>query len=246
MKVHVKGMVFLDHVTESRRDALRETSWHTASDPDQFEVRNGPQSLEDALEKMVGQQERVAAGQDDVPHLRVSQEIVHDAVQLSFFQEPGLSHQPLACAETAVDRALVGNHEQDPVRIPMDEMRYGTVHVLMQRIFCRALVGDLVGFRNDLSPERITPLLDEFHPHGGDAHRIFRDDILNLIRIHIEVLGQFFGLDHALSQGLLPGLHAIRLPEGCVRLFDSHTDLTKLLRFSDGMFQDRSKCLESP
>src|SRR5205823_6199698 len=44
----------------------------------------------------------------------------------------------------------------------------------------------------------------------------FRDHIPNLIRIHLEVRGQFFGFDHAFSQGLLPGLHAYPPPQKVV------------------------------
>ena len=111
-------------------------------------------------------------------------QIFYDPIQLALPEKAGLTYQPLASAEPAVDRTLIGDHEQNPVRVAMDQMGDRAVQVLMQGIV-GALVGNLFGLGNHLAPNRITLFLDQLHPHGRDAHGILAHHVLNGFRIDI-------------------------------------------------------------
>ena len=115
-------------------------------------------------------------------------QIFYDPIQLALPKKTGLTHQPLASAEPAVDRTLIGDHEQNPVRVAMDQMGDRAIKVLMQGIV-GALVSQLLGFGNHLTPNRITLFLYQLHPHGGDAHGILAHHVFNRFRIDIQVFG---------------------------------------------------------
>src|SRR5207247_3265303 len=77
----------------------------------------------------------------------------------------------------------------------------------VHRIVRRAVVGQLVRLGNHLAPERVAPLLDERHPHRGDANRVLHHHVGDGVRVHVEMLGQLLGFGDALRQGLSPGFH---------------------------------------
>ena len=115
-------------------------------------------------------------------------QIFHDPIQLALPEKAGLAHQPLAGAEPAVDRTLIGDHKQHPIWVAMNQMGDRAVKILMQGIV-GALIGHLFRFGYHLTPDRVTLFLDQLHPHGRDAHGILAHHVLNRFRIHIQMFG---------------------------------------------------------
>ena len=115
-------------------------------------------SLEQPAEAVVGEHERVAAGEQHVADLGRRADPVERRLELALLHRPlRLADHALAQAEAAVERALVVHAERDPVAVDAD-------HVLDRR------VGDLVERIGEAG--RIAELGDAAaRPGGGSGTR---------------------------------------------------------------------------
>ena len=207
MQVHIHGVIFFHDLAESGRDALRQAAGDAGADAQDFQMRDRAQGLEHLLQQVVGQQQRVAAGENHVPHFRVFAQVGDRLVEVALFNEPRLADQPLARAEAAVDRALVRDHQQRAVRIPVDQMGHGTHQVFFERVVRRVEVIHFGPVGDDLLPDGVARFLDRGQHRRRDAHRIGADDVLDLLLVHAEPRGEILRLHHALRKDFLPGLH---------------------------------------
>ena len=210
MQVHVDRVVLLDDFAELGGDALRQATRDARPDSDELQVRDRPQGLENAFQQVVGQQQRVASRQDHIADLRMFFQVRDGAIQLALFEKAGFAHQPLAGAEPTINRALVGHHQQHPVRISVHKVRHRTHQVFLQRVVRRVEVLHLGRIRDHLLPDRVALLLDRGHDRRGDAHGVVTNDGLDLFGIDAQVVGEVFRLHHAFSQYPFPFFHSSR------------------------------------
>ena len=87
------------------------------------------------------------------------------------FRNPGLP--PVAFGtEAAIDRTLIGDHEQDAVGVPVDQMRTGLIRSLFERIVfqCTASAISARSGRPVSKSHRLSP--DGAQHRRGDAHGV--------------------------------------------------------------------------
>ena len=100
---HPKGMIFLEHLAELRRDALRQKDRHSRADSDELNVRNRPDTTQQFLKLVVRKKQSIATGEEHVAHLGVLLEVceglVEIRVQLLF---AGAAHHSASSAITAI------------------------------------------------------------------------------------------------------------------------------------------------
>jgi len=114
-------MIFLQHGAQLRGDALRKENRHSSSDPEEFDVRNGPQTTEDFLQPRVAKKKGVATRQKHIADFRVLFEILEGGLKFRvqfLFANP--THNSTARAVAAVTCATIGYQEKDTIGIAMD------------------------------------------------------------------------------------------------------------------------------
>ena len=210
MQVHVNRVVLLDDLAELGGDPLRQSARDARADADDFQMRDRSQRLENALQQMVGQQQRISSRKDHVAHFCMVSQVRDGEVQLPLLEKSGFPHQALARAEPAVDRTLVGHHEQHPVRIPVYEVGHRAHHVFHQRVCLGVLVLQFGRVGDHLPPDRVALLFDGGHDRRRNAHWVLADDGLDLLGIHAQVIREVFRLHHAVRQNPSPFLHSSR------------------------------------
>ena len=160
---------------ELGRDALRQEDRDTRPDPDELDVLDGAQTSEERVQLGVGQQQRVAAGQQHVADLGVLLDVLQARLELGMeIVGLGVGHQTAARAITAIRGATVGDQEQHAVRVAMDDARDGHGAFFADRILGLA-DGDigLLDARDDLTADRAIRILriDEIEEVRRDRER---------------------------------------------------------------------------
>jgi hypothetical protein len=172
-----------------------------------FQMRDCPQSLQDTVQQMVWEQQRIAAREDDVPDFGMLPQIGDGAIQLTLLQKARFAHQPFSGAEAAVDRTLVGHHEEDAVGVPVDQVGHRAHQVFFEGIvFCVDVV-ELRDLRDDLLPDGVAFFFHRSENGRGDSHGIGTDDGFDLFLVEPESVCQILWLHDALSEYPSPFLH---------------------------------------
>jgi hypothetical protein len=65
----IQRMIALEHLQQSGRDPLREDNWGFCADPDQLYMGNPSQVCQKPFQLFVGQDQRIAAGEENIPYL---------------------------------------------------------------------------------------------------------------------------------------------------------------------------------
>ena len=130
MEAEEERMKFLEHGAQVRRDALRQKNRNARADAQEFDMRDGAQAAEEVFQFLVGEQQWIAAAQEDVADARVLADVFNLAVELRVeIVAGGVAHQPRTGAVTAIGRAPVGHQEQHAVRVAMHQSRHGRMGV---------------------------------------------------------------------------------------------------------------------
>jgi hypothetical protein len=135
VRVDVDGMILSDHFGQLCSDALRKNAGHLRPQPDDLDMRDFPQALEDAFEQEIGEHERIAAGEDDIADLGILCDVFDPVLNVLHIDLGRIPHLSLARAKAAVHRALARRQEEDAVRVPVDDARHRAVGILGERIF---------------------------------------------------------------------------------------------------------------
>ena len=133
--VHPYGMVFRQHRRQLRGDALRQEDGHARADADDFDVRDGAQAEQDALQDVLRQRQWIAAGEQYVADFGRG----GDVVQLLLVgggveHHVAIADQTAARAKAAVAGALRRQQHQDAVGIAMDQPGDRGMGVLAERV----------------------------------------------------------------------------------------------------------------
>ena len=214
MQVHINGVILFHDLAELRGDPLRQRAGDAGTDAHDLQVRDRAQSLEYFFQQVVGEQQRIAAGENHVPHFRMFAQIGDRLVEVAFLNKPRFADEPLARAEAAVDRALVRDHQQRAVRVAVNQMGHRAHQVFFERVVRRVEVLHLGPVGNNLLPDGVARLLDRGQHRRRDAHRVGADDVLDLLLVHAEPRGKISRFHHALGKNFLPGFHSISSTSG--------------------------------
>ena len=133
--IYPDGMVFLQHIYQIVGDTLRANHGGTGSQTDNFNMRDGAQTLDDGFQHAVTHHQGIAAGEQHVAHLRGAGDII-DGFLDSFGGRFAvvLAGESTTGAVAAVHGAHVGNQEQHSVGVTVGEARNGRVLILVQRV----------------------------------------------------------------------------------------------------------------
>ena len=153
--------VLAEDLGELRRDALRQEDGDTRTDADELDVLDRAQTAEERVQLGVGQQQRVAAGEQDVADLGMLFDVLQPGLELRMeVIRLGVGDQAAARAITAIGSAPVGDQEQDAVRITVDDAGDGHGAFFADRIlgFAGGDIG-LLDPRDDLTADRAVRVL---------------------------------------------------------------------------------------
>ena len=195
-------------------------AWDPAPDPDDLEVRDGPEPGEDGLEPAVVQQQRVAARHDDVPDLGVLLEVLERALELRHGDLFGIAHLPAPGAEAAVAGANRRDQEERPVGIAVGDVGDRAVGVLVEGVHDPVPDVELLDRRHVLPPDRVVGRLDQIDHCRRDPELEVLGSLPEAVEVG-EVLGPELGreslerLDRVGPEDFLPGLHDATRP--CLR-----------------------------
>ena len=130
-------------------------------DAQQPHMRDRLDAGADLLQRLVGQRQRVAAGQDHLADFSMAGDVVERRLQRGArIAAPDRRQRFLAEAEPAVDGALVGRKQQHPVGMAMRQARHRTIGMVADRVVELAIrLHQLVGRRDDLRPDRIVRIV---------------------------------------------------------------------------------------
>ena len=102
--------------------------------PDDLDVRDRAELLEDVLQPAVAQHHRVAAAQDHVADLGVLAQVLERRIVLVERNLLRVADLAPPRAEPAVARAHRAHEEESAVRIPVRDVRHRRVAVLVERV----------------------------------------------------------------------------------------------------------------
>lgn len=71
VNAHPEGMKFLEHPAQLRCDPLRQENWDTCADPDKLYVFDGAQTAQNPAEFIVGKEQGISTGKQDVSNFSV-------------------------------------------------------------------------------------------------------------------------------------------------------------------------------
>ena len=100
-------------------------------------MRNAPEARQHPFQPFVGEEKRIAAGEEDVADDRRSRDVVDGALPLGGAELVVTvlrSDHARAGAIPAIHRARSGDQEEHAVGVPVDETRDGAVGILTERI----------------------------------------------------------------------------------------------------------------
>ncbi len=174
MRVQPNGMVLFEHCAKLRGDPLRHDNRGSAAETDDFNMGHLAQLADDVFKLFVALHECVAAGKKNIANFGMIADIVETFLDLAIGNGGiMLPRKPAAGAVTAVHGALVGDKEQDPVRITMSQTGHGGIRVLMKGV--KLVLGSLIKLcrgRNALTTNGIIGIVrvDEGEIIGSDRH----------------------------------------------------------------------------
>jgi len=121
MDAYEEGMESVQNFAELGCDPLREENRDSGSYAEEFNMRNGAEFTEQVFEFVVGQQQRIAAAEEDVPDFAM----VADVLKLFFeigmkIVTGGVTDQSGAGAVSTIRSATIGDQEEDPVGVSVD------------------------------------------------------------------------------------------------------------------------------
>ena len=170
---------------------------------------DSPKRLQNSFKQMIRQQQWVASGENHIAHFGMLAQVGDGPVEFPFLEKTRLSDQSLASAEAAIDRALVGDHKQHAVRIPVHQMGHRAHQVFFEWIVFRIDIRQFGKVRDNLFPDRIPILLDGSQNGRRDPHGIRPHDRFDLFLIYPKPIGKIFGLDDAFGEYPSPFLHRV-------------------------------------
>ena len=174
MRVQPNGMVLFEHCAKLRGDPLRHDNRGSAAEADDFNMGHLAQLADDVFKLFVALHECVAAGKKNIANFGMIADIVETFLDLAIGNGGiVLPRKPAAGAVTAVHGALVGDKEQNPVRITMSQTGHGGIRILMKGV--KLVLGSLIKLcrgRNALTTNGIIGIVrvDEGEIIGSDRH----------------------------------------------------------------------------
>ena len=118
--VHPHRMIQPQHGYQILGDALGQKNGHSGPYPDDVHVRDTSQAMQQPLQNLLRQNQRITPGEEHVPDLRCGR----DVVQLSLVVrraklDVGIPYDATSSTETAIAGALGGNQHEYPIGIAM-------------------------------------------------------------------------------------------------------------------------------
>ena len=184
--VHPQRMELTQHRHQLRRDALRHEDRHTAADPDDLDVLDGPQPAQDILQHLRREQQRVAAAQQHVTDRRCGGDVRDLPIVIAPAElRAGVADDAAARAVAAVAGALSRHQHQHPIGIAVHQARHRAVAVFVQRIDHHAVECDqLLAGGDHLAADRAVRIIrvDQRREIRGDVHpEVMAADPLDLL-----------------------------------------------------------------
>ncbi len=156
--------------------------WNTGVDADDLHMMDPGKIGHDLGQPARRQHQRIAAGQDDFPDLRMGADVIQRRAVGVIGQGRGLSWSDHFAPETepAIDRTDMNELEQDPVRIAMHDPGDWRMRIVADRVgVLTGLLHQLVSAWDELARNRIVGVgridqRDEFRCH---CDRVARSDL---------------------------------------------------------------------
>ena len=147
VQAHPERVVAAEHAHELRCDALGQDGGDLGADADHLHMADGAQALQDPLQALVAQGERVAAGDQHVADLRVAGDVVEGGLQaLRLGRQRAVPHDARARAVAAVGGAVAGHQQEHAVGIAVHHALDRALVILPEGIV--GLAGALAEFIN--------------------------------------------------------------------------------------------------
>ena len=135
VQAHHQRVMAAEHAHQRGRDPLGQHRRHLGADADDLHVGDQAQPGEHPVELFVGEQQRVAAGQEHVTDGRPGGNVGDRLLEPLPGRTQGVvAHQAGAGAVAAVGRAAVGEQQQHPVGIAVDQARHRAHGALVERV----------------------------------------------------------------------------------------------------------------
>jgi hypothetical protein len=197
--------------------------------PNDLDVRDRPQPLDDVLQATIAQHHRVAAGHDHVAHLGMRGDVLERRLVLVERDLLGIADLAPPGAEAAVAGAHRADQEQHAVGIPVRDVRHRRVAVLVERVDHAVDDLQLLDGRDELVPVRVADVRDLGERLARDAHLEVVERRLEGLDVDLSLRGvraEPFGhvrlellqrTDAFFTQDLLPVAHRVAAPRSGVR-----------------------------
>ena len=183
VSVEPQRVVAREDAAQLGGDALRQRARRAGAETDYLDVVDGTQPAQQIVQAFVGEQERVAAGDQHVADRRGAGDVVDPLLQLcARVMLVMIADEVLAKAVAAVGGADVGDLEGDAVGIHVDHRIHGRVVQLGQRIGQSQVVVQLLNRRHLLQAQRAGGIvgIHETGVVGCDGPAILRTGGANL------------------------------------------------------------------
>ena len=213
-------MVAREDAAQLGGDALRQGARRAGAAADYLDVVDGAQPAQQVVQAFVGEQERVAAGDQHVADRRGAGDVVDALLQLGArVMLVMIADEVLAKAVAAVGGADVGDLERDPVGVHVHHGVHGGVVQLGQRIGQPQVVVQLVNRGHLLQPQRAGGIvgIHQAGVVGRDAPAILRPGGANLRPFRLaqaQVPAQFLHRGDALPHLPAPVVHCAAAGRG--------------------------------
>lgn len=123
-------MVFLQDAAEFGSDALGEENGDAGADAEEFEMGNGPGAGEELVELFVREEEGISTREEDIADFGVLFEVAEGFVEIGVeLLLTGSADDAAAGAVAAVGGAAVGDEEENPVGVTMNQAGDGHVGI---------------------------------------------------------------------------------------------------------------------
>ena len=200
--VHVDRMVLPEHPSELRRDALRQRKRNASAYADYLDVFYLPEPLENGLESIVVEQERISAGYEHVAYRGMLRYVAEARFEVGGIDSLPAAELTLAGAEAAIGGAFGRDEEEAAVGILVDDVGDWRKVFLAERIGKKVLTrGEFRWVGKELLPYRLAAGLDELEDVRRKAHGEGPCDFVSAA-----------GSSRRLPQYLFPAFHNCRFP----------------------------------
>jgi len=143
LRIKPEWTVLSQQTAEFRSDPHGHNDGNPAADPEDFYVGEGSQRREKPVQHPIGQEQRIAAGYNDLTDLWRLRNIMNHGLKICFRAQTGLIFpQPSAVTMAAISCTDICDNHQAPVGIAMDQAWYrhiasflkGIVHAAERKI----------------------------------------------------------------------------------------------------------------